>query len=52
MQWSHKSKFEVRSCNHCRRRRAVSCTAGKEHSPCYAVIYGLSGSTIFFDIIT
>jgi len=55
MQNINKSNFEVLSLNRCAVEKQYvsrSCPAGKAHSPCYFVICDLSGSTIFFHIVT
>jgi hypothetical protein len=62
-QCTHKCNNEVRSQNHCCRGKAISITysecvcslsylAHKAHAPYYIVTCGLSGSTIFFNIIS
>jgi hypothetical protein len=52
--------IEARSCEYCWREKAISVTysvclcpklAGKAYTPCYIVICGLTGSTMFFNII-
>jgi hypothetical protein len=57
-----KRNIEARSCNHCCRGKAVSITYSEcaflafviQHAVrmSHIVIYGLSGSTIFFHIIS
>jgi len=59
-----KSNIEVRSCEHCRLRKAIKhyifwvCVCSLSYSawtapaPCYIVVCGFSGSTTFSDIIS
>ena len=62
-QCTYKRNIEARSCKHCCRGKAIRITstecvcslsypACNAHAPYYIVICGLSGSTVFFHIIS